>query len=253
MNFMTSKKSWLTAPVLFLSMCVALVAVWAAIPPERLIPLFDNHGASPVELMTLPLFALLVPLAWLCPPFGGTARRQALWNLDVTLLAAMAIVRETDLHKMAFAGIWPDIAENFTGTVFKMKFLKASAIPLAPKLFVGAFFAVFFAVTVVTFIRYARPLFAGIFRLCPVAWTWAVFGGTSVMVLVVDRLPAVLRHNGFDGPLLDKHSGSVAALMKVFEEGGEMMMALFALMAILQAHLFLRERGDVAQKASAAA
>lgn len=246
MNMMTSKKSWLTAPVLFFLMCGALVAVWAAIPPERLIPLFDNKGASPFELMTLPLFALLIPLTWLCPPFGGSAKRQALWNLDVSLLAVMAIIRETDLHKIAFAKIWPDIAANFTGTVYKMKFLKASGIPISPKLFVGAFFAVFFAVVLITFLRYAIPLFKGIFKLFPVAWTWATFGASSVMVLVVDRLPAFLRHHGFDEvATLDKHTGSIAALMKVFEEGGEAMMALFALMAILQAHLFLREGKDL--------
>ena len=39
-----------------------------------------------------------------------------------------------------------------------------------------------------------------------------------------------------DGVLLDKETGSVAALMTAFEEGGEMMMAVFALIAILQAH-----------------
>lgn len=239
MNIMTSKKSWMTAPVLFFAMSAVLIAAWCAMAPEKIIPLFDNHGASPVELMTLPLFALLVPLTWLCTPFSGGVRRQALWNLDVSLLAVMAIVRETDLHKMAFAKIWPDVAANFTGTVFKMKFLKASTVPVAPKLFVAAFFAVFFIVVAVTFIRFAVPLFKGIFRFHPVAWTWAVFGAASVMVLVVDRLPAILRHNGFDGPAMDKHTGSIAALMKVFEEGGEMMMALFALMAILQAHLFL--------------
>lgn len=242
MNLLTSKKSWLTAPVLFFLMAAALVVVWAVIPAERLIPLFDNHGCSPVELMTLPLFALIIPLTWLCPPFGGSTKRQVLWNIDVSLLAIMAIIRETDLHKMAFAKIWPEISSSFTGTVFKMKFLKASAIPIAPKLFVGAFFAVFFAVVLITFLRYVIPLFKGIFKLCPVAWTWAVFGATSVMVLSVDRLPAILRHNGFaDVAALDKHTGSIAALMKVFEEGGEAMMALFILMAIIQAHLFLRE------------
>ena len=242
MNLMTSRKSWLTPVVLFFLMSAALVAVWAVVPPERIIPLFDNHGASPVELMTLPLFALLIPLTWLCTPFGGSNRRQALWNLDVSLLAIMAIIRETDLHKIAFAKIWPEVSANFTGTGFKMKFLKASGIPIAPKIFVAAFFAVFFAVVLATFARYAIPLFKGIFKLNPVAWTWGVFGGTSVMVLLVDRLPAVLRHHGFDEvAALDKHTGSIAALMKVFEEGGEAMMALFALMAILQAHLFLRE------------
>lgn len=241
MDPLTSKKSWLTAPILFFIMSAMLVAIWAILPPERLINLFDRKGASPVEIATLGFFALLVPLTFLASPFGGTSKRKALLNFDVSVLAVMAIIRETDLHKMLFAKIWPAINASFTGTVFKMKFLKASDIPIAPKLFVLAFFIVFFVFTVATFAYFARALFKGIFSLHPVAWTWAVFGGCATMVLVVDRLPAFLRHHGFDGPLLDKHTGSIAALLKAFEEGGEMMMALFALMGILQAHLFLRE------------
>ncbi len=245
MNPLSSRRSWLVAPVMFFAMSAILLAVWAAVPPARAILLFDNHGASPVELMTLPLFALIVPLVWLCPPFGGTVRRQVLWNIDASLLAIMAIIRETDLHKAAFACIWPEIEASFTGTVFKMKFLKAEEIPLAPKIFVAAFFAVFFAVVLITFLRYVIPLFKGIFKLQGVAWTWAVFGASSVMVLIVDRLPAILRHNGFATPALDKHTGSLAALMKVFEEGGEMMMALFALMALLQAYIVRRETREI--------
>ena len=238
---MTSKKSWLTAPVLFVIMMLMITLVWAALPPEQMIPLFDNDSFSPVELMTLPLFALIIPLTWLCSPFGGSWKRQAFWNTDVSLLAIMAIIRETDLHKRVFAAIWPEIDASFSGTVFKMRFLTSSDIPIIPKLFVLAFFALFFIVTAGTLAYFLLRLIKGIFKLHPVAWTWAVFGGTSVMVLLVDRLPANLRHAGFDGPLLDKHTGSVAALLKAFEEGGEMMMALFALMAILQAHLWLRE------------
>lgn len=246
MDLMTSKRSWLTAPVLFFVMLAALTLVWACLPPERLIPLFDNDSRSPVELMTLPLFALLIPLTWLCSPFGGSKARRVLLNLDVSLLSLMAIVRETDVHKRAFAALWPEVAVSFKGTVFKMKFLTAADIPLVPKLFVAAFFAVFFAVVVGTFACFAVRLVKGIFKLHPVAWTWAVFGGTSVLVLLVDRLPANLRHAGFDGPLLDKHTGALAALLKAYEEGGEMMMALFALMAVLQAHLFLREESRAA-------
>ena len=241
MNPLTSKKSWLTAPILFVLMCLVLVATWAVLPTERLNPLFDLDGHSPIELMTLPLFALLVPLVWLCSPFGGSPKRQAFWNFDVTVLVVMALVRETDLHKRLFAAIWPEVAAGFKGTAFKMKFLLAPDIPLVPKLFVAAFFAVFFAFTLGTLAYFIVRLVKGFFRLHPVCWTWAVFGATSVMVLLVDRVPSILRHHGFDGPALDKHTGSIAALMRVFEEGGEMMMALFALMGVLQAALWLRE------------
>lgn len=236
MDVLTSKRSWLVAPVAAILMYAVLLAVWAAIEPSALVPLFDNDGASPVELMTLPLFALTVPLAWLCPPCAGPARRQCAWSALWSLLGVMAIVRETDVHKALFAKIWPEVAANFHGTVFKMKFLKASGIPFMPKLFVAVFFVLFFVAVIVPLARYIVPLAKGFFRLEPVAWTMAVFGCVSTSVLVVDRLPANLRHAGVD------LSDSAIALLKVFEEGGEMAMALLALLAMLQSHLIFARR-----------
>lgn len=231
MNLLTARKSWLVAPVVVGIVSLILLAVWVALDPQTLEINFDNDGHSPVELMTLPLFALIVPLVWLCPPTSGSTGRQCRWAALWSLLGVMAIVRETDLHKILFAKIWPAIANTFTGTVFKMKFLKADGIPFLPKLFVFLFFVVFFAAVAIPLIRYIIPLVKGFFRLEPVAWTMAFFGGVSVMVLTVDRLPANLRHANISV------SDSLLALMKAFEEGGEMLMALLALLAILQAHL----------------
>ena len=231
MDLISSKKSWLVAPVAAVLLYAALVATWAVMEPSALVPLFDNDGASPVELMTLPLFALIVPLVWLCPPCAGTVRRQCAWSALWSLLGVMAIVRETDVHKALFAKIWPGVAANFHGTVFKMKFLKASGIPFMPKLFVAVFFVLFFAAVIVPLARYIVPLVKGFFKMEPVAWTMAVFGCVSTSVLVVDRLPANLRHAGVD------LSDGAIALLKVFEEGGEMVMALMALLAVLQSHL----------------
>lgn len=241
MNLTTSKRSWLTAPVAALVSLFAFIAVWAALEPATLVPLFDNDGASPVELMTLPLFALIVPLVWLCPPCGGSTKRQCLWASLWSLLGVMAIVRETDAHKVLFAKIWPDVAAGFRGTVFKMRFLKAADMPFMPKLFVTVFFILFFVAVIIPLVRYAVPLVKGFFKLEPVAWTMAVFGGAAVTVMVVDRLPANLRHAGVE--LSDK----VRALFTVFEEGGEMVMALMALLAILQAHLIFG-RGAAEEK-----
>lgn len=239
MNLMTSKKSWLTGPVVSLIWIALLLVVWAVLDPATLDPLFDNHGASPVELMTLPLFALIVPLVWLCPPCGGNTKRQCLWAALWSLLAVMAIVRETDLHKMLFASIWPEVVENFTGTVFKMRFLKAADVPFVPKLFVAVFFALFFIALIVPLVRYVLPLIKGFFKFEPVAWTMACFGGASVVVMTVDRLPANMRHAGIE--LSDK----TLALLTTFEEGGEMAMALLALLAVLQSHLiFGRSSGE---------
>ena len=160
MNLITSKKSWLTAPVLaFLGLSLILL-LWSVTDPCVYVEWFDTEKApfSPVEWMTLPLFGLIVPLVWLCPPQSGPTRRQCAWSLLWSLLSVVAIVRETDLHKIAFAQIWPDIASSFSGTVFKMRFLKAGDIPLMPKLFVLVFFIVFFVVAAIPLIRYFIPL-----------------------------------------------------------------------------------------------
>lgn len=232
MNLLTSKKSWLLSPVLFALGCVVLTVLWAALEPDSLIRLFDNNGSSPVELMTLPLFALIVPLVWLCPPNAGSVRRQAGWASLWSLLGFLAIVRETDLHEALFVSIWPEVAHGFRGTVFKMRFLKAPDIPLMPKLFVIVFFAIFIVAVAIPLIRYLVPLFREFFQLKPVAWTTAFFGISSTMVILMDRLPSNLTKAG--------HSLSrpMTALFRAFEEGGEMMMALFALLAILMSHLY---------------
>jgi hypothetical protein len=236
MNILTSEKSFLLAPAFALLGYAVIVVLSLTVQPEALLALFDKDGASPVELMTLPLFALIVPLVWLCPPCGGRTRRQCLWAALWSLLAILAIVRQTDLHKILFAHIYPAIDASFKGTVYKMRFLKAGDIPVAPKIFVCGFFAVFFAAVAVPVVRYIRPLVVGFFRREVTAWTMATFGAVSTAVLVIDRLPAKLRKAGV---LL---SDSTLALMKALEEGGEMLMALLALLAILQAHLIFGRR-----------
>lgn len=236
MNILTSRRAYLLAPVVTLICLIVLIHVWALIEPGRLVPLFDDNGASPVELMTLPLFALIVPLVWLCPPVAGGTKRKCLWAALWSLLAVMAIVRQTDLHKLLFAQVWPDLAGTFRGTVYKMRFLKAAEIPLAPKFFVCGFFGLFFAAVAIPLIRYIKPLIGGFFRFEPVAWTMACFGAVSTAVIIVDRIPSKLRKAGVD------LGDSALALVKTLEEGGEMVMALLALLAILQSHLIFGRR-----------
>ena len=237
MNILVSKKSWMLAPAVFVAGYGFLVGVWAVMDPATLRANFDADGHSMVELMTLPLFAAIAPLSWLCCPVGGSARRKAFWCFVFSFLAFMALTRELDWHKQWFAMIWPEIVDSFPGTVYKMKFLKCGAIPLVPKLFVAAIFAVFFAATVGPLLYFIRRLLKGLWKLHPVSWTMAAFGASSVGVLVFDRLPSFIRDKELlDPALMDKKCGSVAALFTALEEGGEMMMAIFALIAILQAH-----------------
>ena len=237
MNLLTSKKSWLVAPIVALIGLGLLLLLWGVTDPREFVTWFSVDDVfAPVEWMTLPLFGLIIPLVWLCPPQSGSTRRQCAWASLWSLLAVVAIVRETDIHKIVFAQIWPDIANTFPGTVFKMRFLKAGDIPLMPKLFVLAFFIVFFVAVLVPLIRYFVPLVKGFFKFEPVAWSAATFGVVSTFVLMIDRLPANLRDWGIVNLKKPGHEAGLA-LCKGLEEGAEMFMAALALLALLQAYL----------------
>jgi hypothetical protein len=65
----------------------------------------------------------------------------------------------------------------------------------------------------------------------------AFFGITGMMVQICDRLPSTLRKaNAFPPELLEKGTGAISALFTALEEGGEMLLATFACLAIIQAH-----------------
>ena len=237
MNLLTSKKSWLVAPIVALVGFALTLFLWGVTDPREFVTWFSiEDGLTPVEWMTLPLFGLIVPLVWLCPPQSGSTRRQCAWSALWSILGIVAIIRETDIHKMLFANIWPDIANTFPGTVFKMRFLKAGDIPLMPKLFVLVFFIVFFTVTIIPLLRYFLPLVKGFFKFEPVAWSAATFGAVSVFVLMIDRLPANLRDWGIVNLKKPGHEAGLA-LCKGLEESAEMFMAFLALLALLQAYL----------------
>jgi hypothetical protein len=147
----------------------------------------------------------------------------------------MAVVKELDLHLAAMTALYPDVVANFKGTPFKMRFLTKSGIPLGAKALAVAYFVLFFGVFAALLAYFFRRLIKGFFRLHPVAWTMCFFGGSGVMVQICDRLPAWYRHaHGLaKGAVV---AGPFGSFCTAFEEGGEMMIAIFALLAILQAH-----------------
>ncbi|MBR1921774.1 MAG: hypothetical protein IJ829_07235 [Kiritimatiellae bacterium] len=253
---MRALKSWLTAPVLWFAFVAALMATWAAMDPAALIRAFDQDGRSPFELATLPFFAAIVPLVWWRCPFSGSRRRRTVLCLAVSVVALMAIVKELDLHNMALHVLYPSIVGDdgsilpgvltrpdgrpLVGTPFKARFLTNAAVPLGAKAVVVAYFASFFGVFAATLAYFALPFVKGVFALHPVAWSVGCFGASGVLVQIADRLPSWLGHaHG-----LQKSAEGVTAaqsLCTALEEGGEMMIALFALLAICQSWLLLRD------------
>ena len=241
-------KAWLTGPVLFFLLLAALFAVWALVEPATLIANFDQGGYSPFELATIPFFLAIVPFVWWKCPFEGSRRRRAVLCLMVSVVALMAVVKELDLHVKLLHALYPDFVTESgqmqpgilfrkdgtprAGTPFKMPALRSSAVPLGMKAVIVGYFALFFGMFAAGFAYLGVTWVKGVFRLDPAAWAWGCFGGSGVLVQVADRLPSWLGH----AYGLDKHAegGASAAtsLCTCLEEGGEMMLAVFALLTI---------------------
>lgn len=235
MNLLVSRKSWLLAPAVYLLSLVALAFVWSAMEPAALRAAFDADGKSFFELLTIPFYALIVPTVWLCCPFSGSLKRKVLLCAAVSCIATMAVVKQLDVHLTVMQSLYPDVVANFKGTPFKMRFLTRSGIPFGAKLVAVSYFVLFFGVFAALLTYYFPKLVKGFFRLHPVAWSMAFFGVSGVMVQVCDRLPAWYRHaKGL--PKSAVVNGEFASFCTALEEGGEMMIAAFALIAILQAH-----------------
>lgn len=241
-------KPYLVGPVLFVLCLLALFATWAAMEPAALRRFFDANGYSPFELATVPFFAAIVPLVWWKCPFTGSPRRRALLCAAVSCVAVMAVVKELDLHVLAMRELFPEVVKangsvyglvkpngtSLTGTPFKMRFLTNPGAPLAAKAFVLFYFGAFFGVFAALLAYFFPQLVKGFFALHPVAWTMCCFGTSGVMVQLCDRMPAWIRHAR--GLSKSDTVDPVSALFTALEEGGEMMIALFALLAIYQAH-----------------
>ncbi len=251
----SSKRAYLAAPIVFALCVLALLVTWAVMEPAELRHMFDQDGHSAFELATIPFFAAIIPLVWWKCPFTGSRRRRILLCTAVSCVAFMAVVKELDWHLWAMQRLFPSIVgpdgnvqglfkpngDPLSGTPFKMRFLTNGAVPLTAKACVLFYFGAFFGVFAAVLAYYAVPLFKGFFRCHPAAWSVCFFGGSGVMVAVMDRLPAWYRHSHGLGKdeVVNNAFGSFCTC---FEEGGEMMIAIFALLAIVQAHAIYTRR-----------
>ena len=162
----------------------------------------------------------------------------------------MAVVKEMDLHVMVMHYLYPEVVradgsvyglvkpngQPLTGTPFKMRFLTNSGAPFGAKAIAVAYFMLFFGVFGVTLMYFAKDLVVGFFKTLPPAWTMCCFGTAGVMVQLCDRMPAWVRHiRGLTKPKGDEID-AISSLFTALEEGGEMLIAIFAILAILQAH-----------------
>ena len=227
-TFLKSRFAWVTAPVIFIVWSIILLCLWAFNAPEWIQTHFDADGASPIESATVGFFYLLIGLIWLVPTMRPS-KRALFWKVDFSLVALIAICRELDWHKLLVHA--SDLPGATHGTAFKMKFITNPANPLGDRILVVVMFLLFFAVLGGTLIRFLPRLVKGLFKLHPVCWSIGFLGGTGILVNIFDRTPSILRKR-FGTELTD----STAALMTAFEEGMELLLPIFAMVAILQAY-----------------
>lgn len=247
------RRDFLVCPLAWCLLVAALLGVWALSDPAALVCCFDRDGYSPLELATLPFFAAIVPLVWWKCPFDGSAARRATLCAMVSVVAVMAVVKETDLHLLALHALYPDfVAEDggllpglvkpsgapLAGTPFKMRVLTNPAVPLGMKAAILGYFVALFGVFAAGFAYLLKSWIVGVFRLVPSAWAVGCFGVSGLMAQTFDRLPSWLDHaHG-----LSKSAAGVTSAQSfctALEEGGELLVALFALLAIGLGH---RER-----------
>lgn len=245
------KKAWLIGPCAWF-VCVLLILItWAVMEPSALHNFFDQGGYSPFELATLPVFGAIVPLVWICCPFEGSRKRKAILCLLVSIVAVMAIVKEMDLHNTILHSLYPSIVGEdgsiipgqffkpdgrpLSGTAFKMRFLTNAAIPLGAKAVVLGYFMLFFGTFAATFLYLLPTWVKGVFSLNPAAWAFGCAGASGVMVQITDRIPAWIRHGAEINLKADGVISKASSFCTAFEEGGEMMLALFCLLTIVLA------------------
>jgi hypothetical protein len=228
MCFLKSKRAWLAAPALWLAGAAALIAVGALSSPGWVQLHFDQDGGSPVEVATVGLFFFQLGFFWLVPPMRPD-RRRALWLSGFSLITFFAICRELDWHKLLLSGA--NLPGMTRGTPFKLKFLTNPCNPLSDRLIVAACFAAAIALCAGTLLYFLPRLLRGLGKLHPVCWSVGFLGGTALLSQVFDRLPATLRH-----ACHITVSDRVHALMTALEEGQELLLPLFVILATLQAH-----------------
>ena len=245
---MKRRQSFWVAPAVFFAGLLALFVTWLVMEPAALHQAFDQKGHSFFELATLPFYAAIIPFVWWKCPYEGSRARRILLCTAVSCVAFMAVCKELDLHLAAMQTLYPDFVgadgsvhglvkpngEPLAGTPFKMRVLTNAAVPLSAKIIIVFYFMSFFGVFAALLVYFSKDLVRGFLTLNPAAWSVCFLGGSGVMVQLCDRMPAWIRH--LKGLPKGETIDSISSFFTAFEEGGEMLIAIFAIMAICQAH-----------------
>ena len=226
----------MAAPIIWLCGIIILLIVALNASPEWIKLNFNMKGHSTVEVATVTLFFFQILFMWLMPPVPLNTVRGKLLCFNFSVITFIAICREMDWHK-AMIDV-SHIEGATTGTPFKMRFLTNSINPLPDRLLVLFWFIVVIALCAGTLLWYIRPLLKGLFRFHPVCWSIAFVGGTGILINIFDRMGSILKKD-FKIFLTDNQK----AFTTVLEEGQELLLPLFVIIAIMQSHYIFNNDG----------
>ena len=150
--------------------------------------------------------------------------------LGLVFLWFVALLREM--------GVQHWLAINDT-TAFKLNYFKNPEVPFYGKMLSAIIIlAVVFVISYMLF-KNIKKMVRGFFKLDPVYWTIAAFGGLGILTQISDRFNS--HYAKYTGERL---SEPVRFFLKIIEEGGESLLPLIFIIALVQFHLQLKKDAD---------
>ena len=122
-------------------------------------------------------------------------------------------------------------------TAIKINYFKNPAVPFYGKIIAAIVILSVVSVIVYVFCENFKNMFKGFFKFNPVYWTIATFGGWGAITQIADRLNSNLaKYTG------ERLSEPALFFVTIIEEGGESLLPLLFILALLQFHLQLRSK-----------
>ena len=122
-------------------------------------------------------------------------------------------------------------------TAIKIRFFTNPDNPLHEKIISGLLVVLVLGVALWLLIKYFKKMVVGFFKLNPLYWTVATFGGLGVVSQICDRLPSVYHKS--TGMRLDE---GVLSVLKLLEEGGEACLPIIFVLGVIQYHLLVQKQ-----------
>ena len=177
---------------------------------------FEHWGVFPVEQLSDAFWVILFGVF-----FYYRKNFDSLTDFSAGLfLSFVLFMRELGAHH------WLASKDS---TAFKIHFFTNPDNPLHEKLIAGAIVIVILTAAGYLLYRYVKPLIVGFFKLNPLCWTLATFGGFGIVCKIADRLPSIYsRRTGV------AFTQDTVDFFSLTEETGEMLLPLLLMLALYQ-------------------